>query len=331
VERHPETRRRLHRPVVSIGNLSVGGTGKTPVVSALARWLVDRGERPAILSRGYKRRDARPGVEVVADGRGVLVDVSRAGDEPLMLARAVPGAIVCVAEDRHLAGVVAERLGATVHLLDDGFQHLSLAREVDILVTTAGEIPNGRVLPRGRLREPADAASRADFLIVMGATSAEAEAEARLLGVAAACAATRHPGSPRAVFTQAPGTSGPRDSQTPGRKPQAAGRVLLLAAIANPSRFANDVRAAGWHVVGEAWFADHHAFTEADIARIAARITALGADVVFTTEKDAVRLEALDAPPFPLYAVPVTLAFDPASSLYDRLTTLLTPPSEGHR
>ena len=165
--------------MVSIGNLSVGGTGKTPVVAAAASWLLECGERPAILSRGYKRQEPVPGVVVVSDGRGVTAALARSGDEPLMLARALPGGIVCVAEDRHLAGVLAERtLGATVHLLDDGFQHFGLARDLDVLVTTLGEIPEGRVLPRGRLREPADAAARAHLLVVMGATAGAASSEA---------------------------------------------------------------------------------------------------------------------------------------------------------
>jgi tetraacyldisaccharide 4'-kinase len=169
-EKHPAARRRLQQPVISVGNLSVGGAGKTPLVASIAEWLLARGERPAILSRGYKRRDRLEGVVVVSDGRDVLASVDSAGDEPLMLARALPGAIVCVCEDRYLAGVLAERrLGATVHLLDDGFQHVQLTRDLDILVTPLGEISNGRVLPFGRLREARSAAARAQFVVVMDA------------------------------------------------------------------------------------------------------------------------------------------------------------------
>jgi len=112
-ERHPEARRRLRQPVISVGNLSVGGTGKTPLIAQLAEWLLAQGERPAILSRGYGREDAADGVVVVSDGQSVRASISRTGDEPLMLARAVPRAVVCVCEDRHLAGALAERcLGA---------------------------------------------------------------------------------------------------------------------------------------------------------------------------------------------------------------------------
>src|SRR5687768_2753545 len=124
-ERHPYSRRRLQRPVISIGNLSVGGTGKTPLVALITQWLIDRGERPAVLSRGYGRVDRCDGVVVVSDGDRILADLNRAGDEPLMIARKISVALVLVAEDRYLAGVLAERrLGASVHVLDDGFQHV---------------------------------------------------------------------------------------------------------------------------------------------------------------------------------------------------------------
>ncbi len=137
-ERQPQRQRRLSRPVISVGNLSLGGTGKSPVVAAIAQWLIDAGERPAILSRGYARRDPVDGVVVVSDGSAIHSAVEQSGDEPLMLARQVPQAIVCVSPERYLAGRLAEqRLGATVHVLDDGFQHLELARDLDILVTSA--------------------------------------------------------------------------------------------------------------------------------------------------------------------------------------------------
>ena len=191
-ERHPEATRRLRQPVISVGNVSTGGTGKTPLVAQLATWLIERGERPAILSRGYRRRIVRDGAVVVVDGTSVLTTIVDAGDEPLMLARQASGAIVCVCEDRHLAGVVSERaLGATVHLLDVGFQHLQLARDFDILMTSPNEITSGRVLPRGRLREGRDAAARAHFVVVVGSDHETARAEAWELGISAFSAATR--------------------------------------------------------------------------------------------------------------------------------------------
>lgn len=296
----------------------MGGTGKSPVVAAVAAWLVSRGERPAILSRGYRRRHPLPGVVVVSDGSGPRAPLAHAGDEPLMLARDVPGAVVVVAEDRHLAGVLAERvLGATIHVLDDGFQHLALARDLDVLVTTPGEIHGGRVLPRGRLREPLDAAARAHVLVVVGATAGAAASEARTLGIGEACGARRRLRPPRAVAGSAPVV------------PEAGRRVLLVAGIANPQRFAADVRDAGWTVAGEMWFDDHYGFTAADLARVATRMTACGAEVVFTTAKDAVRFEALGTPPFPLFAVPLALEFDPPGLLFARVAAVLDTAAGG--
>ena len=161
-----------------------------------------------------------------------------------MLARAVPGAVVCVCADRHLAGVLAERsLGATVHLLDDGFQHLSLARDLDVLVTSVGEIPGGHVLPRGRLREPADAAARADVLVVMGATAGAAAAEAWTLDVELSCGAARTLAEPRPLSggtsrreAIATGT-GSREAETGDGAPETGSP--LSSPAASPTRSAS--------------------------------------------------------------------------------------------
>ena len=149
----------------------MGGSGKTPLAAEIARTLLDMGERPAILSRGYARRIADPGVVVVSDGRNILSDVEHSGDEPLMLARALPRAAVLVGPSRYLSGRFGEtRLGCTVHVLDDGFQHFDLMRDVDLLVSPeAGD--DVRTLPFGRFREPLDAAAAADALLVEDGTT----------------------------------------------------------------------------------------------------------------------------------------------------------------
>lgn len=295
-ERHHEARRRLQRPVISVGNLSVGGSGKTPLVAILARWLLERGERPAILSRGYGRRRRDAGVIVVSDGTRVLDDPDQTGDEPLLLAQTVPGVIVAVCEDRHLAGVLAERrLGATVHVLDDGFQHLMLARDLDILVTGRGEIANERVLPRGRLRESAAAAARAHLVVVIGADTEAARAEAWELGVSQWCAARRVM-SVDAVAGQ---------------------EVFAVAAIGRPEQFFAGLRETGLRVRGTRAFRDHHLYTRADVQAIADAAGSAGAGVVVTTEKDAVRLRALQPLPFALSTVPLTLVLDPPDVLFE--------------
>jgi len=293
-ERHPEARRRLRHPVISVGNVSVGGTGKTPLVATIAEWLIDRGERPAILSRGYGRRVRDVGAVVVSDGNGVVADLDRAGDEPLMLARLLPRAVVVVAEDRYLAGVVAERrLGATVHLLDDGFQHFTLARDLDVLVTSPGEIPNGRVLPFGRLRERADAAARADVVVVLGADAAAARSEAWALDVSQSCGARR--------VLAAPGAAAP---------------ALAIAGIGAPSQFFDGLRDAGVDIRATKAFPDHHRYTAADVRAIADAARGAGVDRIITTAKDAIRLEALGPLPFSLAVATLTLQFDPPDTLF---------------
>ena len=331
-ERHPDRRRRLAHPVISVGNLSVGGTGKSPIVAAIANFLVAQGERPSILSRGYARADAVDGVVVVSDGTRVLATIDRAGDEPLMLARQVPGAAVCVSPDRHLAGTLAERqLGCTVHVLDDGFQHIELARDLDILVTTVGEIPQGRVLPMGRLREPIDAASRAHVLVVSGATAGAAAAEAWALGISQACGALRSLVAPLAIRREGgeahlvgrdhEGLG--RDHDGLGRDDGGLGRVLTVAGIANPERFVDSLETEGWSIADSITFADHHRYTVQDVDRIAAKLRECGATSVVTTDKDSVRFEALGPLPFPLYRVPLVVEFDPPDVIFESVRAVL--------
>jgi tetraacyldisaccharide 4'-kinase len=319
-ETQPQRRRHLEKPVISVGNLSMGGTGKSPVVAAIAQWLIDAGERPAILSRGYARRDVADGVVIVSDGREILSGFDRSGDEPLMLARQVPRAIVCVSPERYLSGRLAEQqLGATVHILDDGFQHLELARDLDVLVTRVGEIPNGKLIPRGRLREPIDAAARAQVLVVSDATAGAAASEAWALGISQSCGALRTLGAPVPVGDQG---SGIRD-QGLGIGEQ---KVLTVAGIANPDRFGSSLKDAGWNVVDSMTFKDHHRYSKGDLAAIAATMQSAGANAVFTTDKDAVRFESLGAS-FPLYRVPLLVEFEPADALFESVTAALRTTS----
>ena len=267
------------------------------MVSLIAHWLLEQGERPAILSRGYGRRLRNDGVVVVSDGRRLLTDVDHAGDEPFMLARRLPDAVVVVSDDRFLAGTLAERqLGATVHLLDDGFQHIQLARDVDILMTRPGEISSGRVLPMGRLRESIGAAARADVVVVLESDLAIARAEAWTLGVSQAIAG-------RKALAGAVGDAS----------------VVAVAGIARPDEFFEMLRAAGYRVADAMGFADHHRFTQADVNRIYAAVQRSSAARVVTTEKDFVRLERFSPLPFECQAIALTLSLEG----WDALATLL--------
>jgi tetraacyldisaccharide 4'-kinase len=290
-ERHPQARRSLDRPVISVGNLSVGGSGKTPIVAALARLLLAKNQRPAILSRGYARRHTVAGVVVVSDGERMLAPVEESGDEPQMLARALPGVPVLVCPDRHLAGRFAERkFGCTVMLLDDGFQHLPLGREVDLLVMPASDLDDA-VLPSGRLREPLDAASSADCILVPGSDDDVARVSAAFDRMPIFRVSSQYQ---RLTMIDGSAADGHR--------------VMAAAGIARPVRFFNALRGQGYDVVREMSFPDHHWYTTSDLERIGAAVRASGADLAVTTAKDAVRL-----PPGTAWAVlPMTAVIEPA-------------------
>lgn len=304
----PSRRSRLARPVISVGSLTVGGSGKTPIAGYIARLLADSGERPAILSRGYGRRDTREAVTIVSDGAVIRAGVDAAGDEPLMLARALPGVVVVVGASRYRAGRIAEeRLGATVHVLDDGFQHLQIERTVDLLLVSEddlGELP----LPAGRLREPLTAGAVADAALVSAGYATAVDRIARAVGIPTAFQVTRALGAPRTIGTHPDSVVVPSQS-----------RVFALAAIAQPERFFSDVVAAGWHLVGSLGFRDHHRFTKRDVRRIRAEAKACAAAIVLTTDKDAVRLEGCDLGDLPVAAVPILTGIEPTDQFRDWL------------
>jgi tetraacyldisaccharide 4'-kinase len=236
----------------------------------------------------------------VSDGAGVFAALDSAGDEPLMLARALPSVPVLVCEDRYEAGRVAERtLGVTVHVLDDGFQHLGLHRDVD-LVIAAGHDLGDQVLPAGRLREPLAAAAVADALLVDKAGSAGGGHVANVLGVGTVFRVDRTIGRPRWMNSGEAASIGPTD------------RILAVAGIARPDRFFAALEAANSKPHATLVFRDHHPYTDADIDRIARTARAAGATIVLTTEKDAVRLSARRLGELPVATVPLTATLEPS-------------------
>jgi tetraacyldisaccharide 4'-kinase len=309
---HPASRRRLGRPVISVGNLVVGGSGKTPTVAALASLLRDAGERPVILSRGYGRRGPTDGVLMVSDGVRVLEPVERSGDEPQLLARMLEGVPVLVGADRHASGRVAEqRFDATVMLLDDGFQHFQLERDIDLLVVDERDLGE-QPLPVGRLREPLDAAAAASALLVTGDSTARARL-CQALGVAEAFLLATHYGAAQPVSGRGDAVSCPQCS-----------RVMAVAGIARPNRFFDALHQQGWNVVREVAFRDHHWFTPREVARLERTASDAGAEWIVTTDKDAVRLPESLADSW--LRLPMRLTVEPAASfavwLLDRLAAV---------
>ena len=322
-ESRPEVRRRLRRPVVSVGSLAVGGSGKTPVAADVAAVLVSMGERPAVLSRGYRRVDPTDGVVVVSERGVVKGDLGQAGDEPFMLATRLDDVSVLVAEDRYLAGRLAEeRLGASVHLLDDGFQHLSLHRDVDLLVTGDSDLADPRTLPGGRLRESPETAFRADALVTEASDGEHARALAIRLGVGQAFYFVRELGSPSPL--EAAQT---REVEIPDGI-----RVLAVAGIAKPQTFVDALRTSRYDVVDLIQVRDHHQYSGKDVSGIAERAASLRVDYVVTTEKDMVRLRPHAPFTFPLLWVPLRVTVQPAdhfrSWLRERLTAARSGTSE---
>lgn len=306
--------RRLPCPVVSIGNLTLGGTGKTPMVESAARTLAELGARPAVVSRGYGRESR--GVQVVSDGKQVLLGVRAAGDEPSMLAEQLAGIPVVVGESRYEAGRLAvERYGATAIVVDDGFQHRTLAKDLEVVVLN-GRAPwgNGRLFPRGTLREPVRALRRAHVVVV---TNAEADAE---IEAVSAVLKRENPraGALRAAYEVLGASLAPGGRLVPPHA-LAGRRLLAFAGLASPASLAKTALGIGVRVTELVEFPDHHWYAESDLALLARRAAATGAEGLLTTEKDWVRLAAGARPGVPLWILGVRLSLGSHSAEWRRI------------
>nr|WP_163299393.1 tetraacyldisaccharide 4'-kinase [Dissulfurirhabdus thermomarina] len=278
-------------PVISVGNLSLGGSGKTPHVVAVGRWLRGRGIRPAVVSRGYGGRRARGGPRVVSDGDFLHATAAEAGDEPVLIAESLPGVPVVVHPDRYAAGRTAvARFHPDLVLLDDGFQHQRLGRDVDlVLLPAAAPFGTGRVFPGGDLREPPDALRRASAVLLTGAewlTDAECERSRRQVQAVA-------PGCP--VFLSAVRPTGLSDlAGNPLPMEYLEGTpVAAFCAVGRPEGFWDLLRDIGADLRRQAAFRDHHAYRERDLEGLEAAARGAGAKALVTTAKDAVKVRDL--------------------------------------
>jgi len=286
---------RLPRPTVSVGNLTVGGTGKTPVVLHLAERFLAQGRRPAILSRGYGRRSSA--VVVVSTGEGPLVSPDEGGDEPVLLASRLAGAIVVVAPKRADAARAALPFSPDVFLLDDGYQHLAVRRDLDLLLLDARDpFGGGRYPPAGRLREPLSALGRADAVLFTRTGGGYPE-EATRQDVARR--------NPRAIqFTAAIRPAGlvAADGSSVAEPPA---RPLAVSGIARPDEFLRTLDSLGIVPAEALAFPDHRRYGDPDVARIERVAEAAGAGAVVTTEKDLVKLAGRLT--IPVFAVRLTV------------------------
>jgi len=276
---------RLAGPVISVGNLSVGGSGKTPFVLLLGELLKQRAIRFDVLSRGYGRQTR--GVLLV-DPAGSARDF---GDEPLLISRRL-GVPVVVGEDRFAAGQFAEqRFGAQLHILDDGFQHRALARDFDIVLVTA-EDARDRLLPAGRLREPLKSLARADAVVLTsGASPGTFPLEGKRVWRVR-----------RGILAQ-----------------NVPSRPVVFCGIARPKNFLLQLRTAGIEPVAEALFRDHHSYTESDIRDLQQLLLRSEADGFVTTEKDAINLGGFISALQPLAVVPVRMELVEAANAVDTM------------
>jgi tetraacyldisaccharide 4'-kinase len=281
--------RRLQGPTVSVGNLSVGGSGKTPFVMLLGEQLKRRGLAFDVLSRGYGRR-SQGVLEVNPAG-----SAQEFGDEPLLIARKLEVPVI-VGEDRYQAGVFAERkFGPHMHILDDGFQHRALARDFDIVLVTA-EDARDRVIPAGRLREPLRSLVRADAVVLTSGATADAFAlkGQKLWRVRRGITVTGIPERP-----------------------------VAFCGIARPKSFLLQLEKAGIEVVAEAVYRDHHAYSEKDVAELLALRKNSEAGGFVTTEKDAINLGGYLSALQPLAVVPVKMELLDAANAIDTMLRII--------
>jgi tetraacyldisaccharide 4'-kinase len=308
----------LGTQVVSVGNLTVGGTGKTPVVEMIARILTKSGRRVAILSRGYRSKPepipsrlARylfpwlpsPPPRIVSDGHKIYLDSEKAGDEPYMLAKNLKGVPVLVDKDRVKSGLYAiQKFNSEILLLDDGLQYLPLFERTNIvLVDRESPFGNEYVLPRGTLREPHDHLKRADLIIITkcdGSDTQPLQARLRLLNPHAPIILCRH--APRYLQHYCSEEKLPL-SELKGSL------VATVCGIARPDSFEGGIKSLGARIIYSKQFADHHRFSHNEIEKVIQRAHARGAQMVITTEKDIVRFPVLGSTLLPLYFLRVEI------------------------
>lgn len=327
---------RLPCAVVSVGNLTVGGTGKTPMVVHLAKFIQSHGYRVAIISRGYKGLSQKKGA-IVSDGNTMTCSAAQAGDEPYLMAMLLGKVPVVVGKDRYAAGKIAvSRFKPDVILLDDAFQHLQLKRDLNLLLLDA-RLPFGNsfLLPRGRLREPLTALSKADAVVL---TRSDKETSTRLPDMKDG--ARRLPVFRSVHKGVIRGVAGAHKPLLPLNElsvdvPDPAGmKAFGFAGLADNQAFFDTLHHFGANLCGTLAFEDHHAYDEKEIARIARTAVHAGADIMVTTDKDYVRFEHTVQLPLDLMVIGVDIEFmaDKArwrQYITDRIDHLVRPGKAG--
>lgn len=312
--RHSTLRRRLPCRIVSIGNLTVGGTGKTPMTQYAAILCRSLGYKVVVVSRGYKGAAEKRG-GVVSDGGTLRMTAAEAGDEPFLIASSLPGIPVLVGRDRFAAGMRAvTEFQPDVILLDDAFQHLRLERDIDlVLLDRSRPLGNGYLLPRGPLREPLAALSRGDAFIFTRADGAAGALPVRLRNRIAGKPSFETVHRPYIAAVICP-TSVPPAAPSAGLEPPSMAalenrRVFLFSGIARGKDFRETIREHGAVIAASLEFGDHHAYSAADLDKIRKAASDSRAEIMITTEKDFARIGGDKVWPMELYVIGVRIDF----------------------
>lgn len=290
--------RSLPVPVISVGNITAGGTGKTPAVIMIADILTKMGIKVAILSRGYKGR-AGGEINVVSDSNRIFMKALQSGDEPYMMALKLKGIPVITSPDRHRAGIYAiEEFGADVILMDDGYQHIQLNRKLNILLLdSSSPFGNGYLLPRGVLREPACHINRADVIIFTKSELRTQNPEPRTLKDIPICKSR--------YITEGFFDMNSKRDITLNKASGKGG--FAFCGIASPDSFRKSLEESGIIIKGFVSFDDHYQFNRRDIDNLIKRAGETNSEILITTEKDAVRLIEFEPIPFPVWTMKIRM------------------------
>ncbi len=301
--------KRLDATVISVGNLTLGGAGKTPMVDYIARYLKSEGHSVAVLTRGYARESSGRRVLNNPATDNVSVESYREyGDEPLMLARSLPDIPIVIDKDRYKAGLwIESEFGAGVLVLDDGYQHLALSRDLNILLIDATDPLGGfEMVPFGRLREPLYGLKRADAIIITRADKPFDQGQ--IQGIIKYYCGDKVP--VMYFYSTITSLRHLATGEVYDAGDLAGWNIAVLCGIGNPLAFAEDILQIGINIVSENFFEDHHPFTQEDVDRVNGAAKDAGADAIFTTEKDAVRIDGLTHGDVPIYAAQLEIQSD---------------------
>lgn len=319
--RHLLSVSKLDAVVISVGNITTGGTGKTPLVEWVCRVLAEEGKRACVLTRGYRRQNPNEQV-LVSDGNKVLADVAAAGDEPLLLARNLLGvaAVVCNSNRSEAGRWAINNLQSEVFVLDDGFQHLQLARDLNIVTIDATNPWGGGLLPYGHLREPLSGLARADCVVL---TRTDEQMGLESITVTLQKIVGQTP-----IFRSRMRTSGLRrlGGETLDQASSIQKSVAAFCGVGNPESFFNHLRREGFELALERVFPDHYNYHQVDVDRIVAEAKGKGAVSILTTAKDAVKLSSLHFE-VPCYVLEIKISIEDEAQLIQLIRNQLNERS----